>query len=140
MISRNQIESILKINGVSTKSPDEHIRSVLLSARYSKNEIDTAIMILREDSKTQKTRVEGLHKVFRTGESLRPEEIAQLLGVDAGIDGTIVVLNKKRELSSTQLAVVWILSVSMATLGILISMYIHKVGVFYTVTHSTIIQ
>ncbi|MBP6881055.1 MAG: hypothetical protein KBC35_00290 [Candidatus Pacebacteria bacterium] len=137
MISRNQIESILKINGVNLGSPDEEIRSVLLSARYSKDEIDTAIMVLREDVKTRQTRVDGLHKVFRTGESLKPEEIAQLLGVEAGVEGTLVVLNKKRELTLTQLAVVWILSVIMATSGILISMYIHQVGVFYTASHTT---
>jgi hypothetical protein len=140
MISRNQIESILKINGVNLGSPDEHIRSVLLSARYSKDEIDTAIMVLREDIKTRQTRVDGLHKVFRTGESLKPEEIAQLLGVEAGVEGTIVVLNKKRELSVTQLTVVWVLSVIMATSGILISMYVHNIGVFYNASHSIVVQ
>ena len=41
MIKRDQIESILKINGVAPSSPDEQIRLVLLSARYSKDEVDT---------------------------------------------------------------------------------------------------
>lgn len=138
MISRNQIETVLKINGASAVSPDEQIRSVLMSARYSQDEVDTAIMVLREDLNTRKTRVEGLHKVFRTGESLRPDEIVQLLGVEAGIEGTIVVLNKKRELSILQLSVVWVLSVIMATSGILISMYVHKVGVFYNGAESSL--
>lgn len=131
MISRDQIESILKINGVSTGSPDEQIRSILLSARYSKDEVDTAIMVLREDTKTKQTRVDGLHKVFRSGEALKPEEISQLLGIDVSIEDAIRTRNKRQELSIAQYAVVWVLSVAVAVSGILFYMYLHQIGVFH---------
>ena len=36
-------------------------------------------MVLRENTKTNQTRVDGLHKVFRSSEALNSEEISQLL-------------------------------------------------------------
>jgi len=124
MIKRDQIESILKINGVQPTSPDEQIRSVLLSARYSKDEVDTAIMVLRENTKTNKTRVDGLHKVFRSDEALAPEEISQLLGIEIDLSERIQVGSKTRDFSQFQYIMVWIL----------FYMYVYKVGVFH---HST---
>ncbi len=131
MISRKHVETILKINGVSPTSEDEQIRSILLSARYSKDEVDTALMVLREDTKTKVTRVDGLHKVFRTGESLRSEEIANLLGIEVTMEDRIEERNKQRAISFAQYLSVWILSVVLAVSGILFYMYLHKVGVFH---------
>ncbi len=131
MINREQIESILKVNGVSPAAPDEQIRSVLLSARYDHNEVDTAIMVLRENIKTNKTRVDGLHKIFRTDQALKPEEISQLLGIDVDISEQVVPRSKGRDLSGVQYVFVWILSVVLAVSGILFYMYLHKIGIFY---------
>lgn len=131
MINRDHIESILKINGVAPGSPDEQIRSVLMSARYSKDEVDTAIMVLRENIKTKSTRVDGLHKIFRTDEALRPEEISQLLGIEVNIDQSINTQSRSRDLSKYQFVLVWILSVLLAVLGIFVYMYLHKIGVFH---------
>ena len=131
MISRDQIETLLKINGVSSSSPDEHIRSVLLSARYTKDEVDTAIMVLREDVKTKQTRVDGLHKVFRTNEALAPAEVSALLGIDVAIADTIEQRQKARQLSTLQIMIVWLMSVAVAVSGIMFYMYMQKVGVFH---------
>lgn len=131
MINKNQIESILKINGVSSTSGDEVIRSVLLSARYNNDEVDTAIMVLRENVKTNKTRVEGLHKIFRTDEALMPEEISQLLGIDVDVESVSAINSKARSFSNAQLVAVWFLSVALALAGILAYMYLYKVGVFH---------
>ncbi len=131
MISRDHIETILKINGVAPSSPDEQIRSVLLSARYSKDEVDTALMVLREDMVTKQTRVDGLHKVFRTSEALRPEEISQLLGIDVSIENPIAAQKKRETLSFLHYATIWFLSVIVAVSGILFYMYLHQVGVFH---------
>ncbi|MCA9357658.1 hypothetical protein KC902_00165 [Candidatus Kaiserbacteria bacterium] len=131
MISRDQIETLLKINGVSSSSPDEHIRSVLLSARYTKDEVDTAIMVLREDVKTKQTRVDGLHKVFRTNEALAPAEVSALLGIDVSIADTIEQRQKARQLSTLQIMIVWLMSVAVAVSGIMFYMYMQKVGVFH---------
>jgi len=86
VLQKKQIETILKINGVNPTAPDEEIRSVLLSARYNDDEIDTAIMVLRENVNTKESHVDGLHKVFRTNETLKSQEISSLLGIDVEID------------------------------------------------------
>jgi hypothetical protein len=131
MITRKQVETILKINGVPASSADEQIRSILLSARYSNDEVDTALMILREDVNTKQTRVDGLHKVFRTGDALRSDEISNLLGIDISIEDKIEERKKKKQISFTQYIVVWVSSVLLAVSGILFYMYLHKIGVFH---------
>ena len=131
MINRTQIEALLKINGVPTGSPDEQIRSVLLSARYSRDEVDTAIMVLREDTKTNKTRVDGLHKVFRTNESLKPEEISKLLNIDVDVDQLPDRQDKNKTISGFYFAIIWMLSIVVALAGILFYMYLYKIGLFH---------
>lgn len=131
MIKRDQIEAILKINGVPPGSADEEIRSVLLSARYSKDEADTAIMVLRENTKTNQTRVEGLHKVFRSDEALKPEEISQLLGIEVDITETITSRSRGRDLTTVHILVIWVLSVLLAIIGVLFFMQMYQVGVFH---------
>lgn len=131
MINREQIESILKINGVSPAAPDEQIRSVLLSARYNKNEVDTAIMVLRENIKTNKTRVDGLHKIFRTDQALKPDEISQLLGIEVDVSEEVIPQSKARKLSTFQYILVWVLAALLAITSVLFYMYIHRIGFFY---------
>jgi len=86
---------------------------------------------LREDTKTKHTRVDGLHKVFRTGESLKSDEIATLLGIDVTIEDRVNERSKRREISFGQYFFVWIASVLVATSGILVYMYLHKIGIFH---------
>ena len=131
MINRDQIEKILKINGVSPADPDEQIRSVLLSARYDNDEVDTAIMVLREDINTKKTRVDGLHKVFRTDQALDSKEIAQLLGIDVDITDRITARENRQRVSFTHHMILWVLSVAFATGAILFYMNMHQVGVYH---------
>ena len=136
MINRKQVESILKINGVTPASPDEHIRSVLLSARYSDDEVETAIMVLRQNDKTNETRVHGLHKVFRTDEALKPDEVSALLGVNIEVSDRIeaksIEKTKNRgTLDRFQFISVWILSVVLASIALLFYMYMIKVGPFH---------
>ena len=139
MIRREQVESILKINGVPESAADEEIRSVLLSARYNKDEVDTAIMVLRENVTTNKTRVDGLHKVFRTNETLSPEEISQLLGIDVTLEERVVPQSRVRKMSVFQIIIVWMLATSIAFAGIIFYMYLHQVGFFHPDTNERII-
>ena len=135
MMKREQIESVLKINGVEPTSADEEIRSVLLSARYSKDEVDTAIMVLREDTKTKKTRVDGLHKVFGTNEGLRPDEISQLLGIEVNLNRRVPDdISELNRMSALQNVIIWVLSALIAVLGLVFYMYIYKVGIFHSST------
>lgn len=140
MIARHQVEAILKINGVTPTSPDEQIRSVLMSARYTKDEVDAAVMVLREDTKTKETRVDGLHKVFRTQEALNSTEISNLLGIDMDIESQIAVETHNRAFSTFQYALIWFLSLALALGGILTYMYLHQVGVFHPSTEINLVK
>jgi len=131
MIKRSQIEKILKVNGVATTSPDEHIRSVLLSARFNKDEVDTAIMVLRENKDTKQVRVDGLHKVFRTDEALQPKEISELLGIEVDASTFYRPQAHTSTYAGIQYVTVWLFSVFFAVATVLAIMYMNEVGPFH---------
>lgn len=130
-MQKQDIEKILKINGVSAAAPDEEIRSVLLSARYNNDEVDTAIMVLRENMKTHQTRVEGLHKVFRSDEALNASEISALLGIEVTVNDVVVDKRRGREMSTLQTALVVVVAVVLALFGVVGAMYYYQVGIFH---------
>lgn len=132
MLKREQIELLLRINGVSPSSPDEEIRSVLLSASFDDNDINTAIMVLRENTANNTTRIDGLHKVFRSNQNLRPSEIYSLLGIDVGVGDDIetkkIDVNRKIWI---QHVVIVLLAIVIAVGGIFVAMYVYQVGIFH---------
>jgi hypothetical protein len=133
MFDIRHLESLLKINGIEKTSPDEQIRSVLLSARFKEDEVETALMVLRENVQTKQTKIDGLHKVFRSDGSLKPEEISQLLGIDVDIKHTVAVSERKsrHEFTLLQFIILWITSIILAVAGVLFFMYSHQMGVFH---------
>ena len=131
MIDRNHIERILRINGITPSQPDDIIRSVLLSARYNNEEVDTALMVLRENVATKKIRVEGLHKVFRTDESLQPDEISELLGIDVDISRYSPEVVESRQSNLSTFIIIWIASVVIAVVGVLLFMHMNSIGPFH---------
>ena len=131
MLQKKDIETILKINGVSVGAPDEEIRSVLLSARYNNDDVDTAIMVLRENTKTHQTRVDGLHKIFRSDEGLKPAEISALLGIEVEVGEVTIDRNKNREMSYLQTTIVSLLAAGLALAGVFAAMYFYEVGAFH---------
>ena len=133
MIDPRHVESLLRVNGLAKTAPDEEIRSVLLSARFKEDEVETALMVLRENTLTKQTKVDGLHKVFRTDEALKPDEISRLLGIDVDIRETITVeeRNKNRNFTFLQFVILWLTSIILAVSSVLFYMYSHQMGVFH---------
>jgi hypothetical protein len=134
MFDKKHIETILKLNGIGTGSPDEQIRSVLLSARFNNDEVETALMVLKQNMKTNETHVDGLHKVFRSDQTLKASEISQLLGVDVNIDETIQLGEgsmMKRRFTIVQVLILWFVSMILAITGVLFYMFTHDIGVFH---------
>jgi hypothetical protein len=131
MADKKQIESILRVNGLGTSAPDEEIRSVLISARFDDDEVNAALVVLRENTKTNETRVDGLHKVFRTDEGLQPKEVSRLLGINIAVRDPIERDNKKRHLSYLELFLLSLVSLLLATVFILVYMYSHDIGIFH---------
>ncbi len=130
-MQKQDIETILKINGVSPEAPDEEIRSVLLSARYNNDEVDTAVMVLKENTKTHQTRVDGLHKVFRSDEALNPQEISALLGIEVEVKELNIEKNNRRQMGTIQSVFVGVVATVIAVSGILFAMYVNHVGIFH---------
>ncbi len=85
MLTKQHIESILRANGVPPTAPEEEIRSVLISARFDNFDVDTALLILKENKETNETHVDTLHKVFHSDERLSASDISSLLGIHVAI-------------------------------------------------------
>jgi len=132
MLKREQIEAILKVNGIDSSSPDEEIRSILLSARFDKGEVDAALMVLKENTKTNITRVDGLHKVFRSDIGLSPEEVSSLLGIDMEIeDFTERRLKEENRVAWLQAVITVVIAIILSFSGVIGAMYVYKVGIFH---------
>jgi hypothetical protein len=131
MIDRDHIERVLKLNGLQPTAKDEEIKSILLSARYKEHEVDAAIMVLRENKNTNKTKVDGLHKVFRTDELLNSEEISSLLGVDVNLEERVLAGSNARKVTMFSQVLLSIVAILLALVALLLYMYVSKVGLFH---------
>jgi hypothetical protein len=113
MIEKKNIEAFLKVNGIPPTARDEEIRSVLLSARWNHNEVDTALMVLKENVKSNQTHVDTLHKVFNTDDRLSSAEISNLLGIDVHLSSEDVgdINKKRRSIESFRSLLTFVLSI-----------------------------
>ncbi len=136
MITREKIESILSSNGVTSNVSDDEIRSILLGARFKDDEVDTAIMVLRENCSSQEGRVSALHKVFRSSEALLPQEISELLGIDVTKDLSVKIADKDHRLPVAHLILIAITAFVVAVLIAAIYMYLFKIGIFHPSLYS----
>lgn len=133
MIDRKHVEQILKLNGLTDTAPDEEIRSVLISARWNKEDVETAITVLRENVNTHKSRVDTLHDVFLTDKRLSPEAIHSLLGIDVQINANELenLRVSRRNLYRWQIISIFILALLISTISILAMMYLQGFGFFH---------
>ncbi len=134
MLERAHIEKLLKMNGVEPTAPDEEIKSVLVSARWHKNDVETALLVLRENTKNHETHVDSLHKVFRSDDYLKPETISALLGIDVDISKDALTGGKKRgrpSISAGQMMQIGLVSLSVSLIFVLASMWYLQMGIFH---------
>lgn len=133
MIDRKHIEMILRANGVPPTADDEQIRSVLLSAKWNDNEVDTALTVLKENKNSHETHVDTLHKVFHSDDSLSPYEISSLLGIDMDIPAKQKNQSKVYEGVTviSRSTVVLIASILIAIGSLMYVMYSQKMGPYY---------
>jgi hypothetical protein len=134
MIDRRHIEELLRLNGVKETAPDEEIKSVLISARWHEKDIETALVVLRENKESHQTRVERLNKVFTSDDKLQPELISSLLGVDVDVSSDVfgqAPRKKKRSLSFAQVLQICFFSLILSSACILGMMWHLDVGLFH---------
>jgi len=133
MIDKKHIESILRANGIAPTAKDEEIRSLLLSAKWTENDVDTALMILKENLTTKETRIDTLHKVFHSDQKLSPDEITNLLGIKTTIKNFDLSHGSlRREVGVTNTIIAIVLSLLIAASSVGYVMYKEQAGFFYS--------
>ncbi len=135
MFEKRDIETILKINGLSISAKEEDIREILKGAKYSSNEVEAALMVLRGEVNPKEIPKDSFHKILRSDESLSPSEINSLLGITVNID----TLEVKREIENTsklwQLFTSIVLALLLAFSILVLFMYLHRVGPFHVLAN-----
>ena len=117
MIEKQHIEAFLKANGVKPTASDEEIRSVLISARWEHQEIDTALIVLKENIVSHETHVDTLHKVFNSDNRLDSAEISALLGIEVTLsnkDVNLSVTEQRKRSERGRIILSFVLSVCIA--------------------------
>lgn len=136
MINRADIEQLLVTNGIPATAPDEEIKSVLVRASWNKEDIDTAILVLRENTATQKQHVDKLHKVFYSDDRLEPEMISQMLGLRSlSVDRSALKHSLQRRRQSTSQVRQMIKAMLLTLVGVILIMvgmlWFYQTGFFY---------
>ena len=85
MINKESLEKLLEINGISPTAPDEVFKELLLEAKWSGDDIETALTVLRENKQGSESRVSTIHQTFTSGDRLTPQAISNMLGVDVAV-------------------------------------------------------
>jgi hypothetical protein len=139
MIEKQHVEAFLKANGVKETASDEEIRSVLISARWDHEEIDTALIVLKENMTSHETHIDTLHKVFNSDSRLNAAEITALLGIEVSLthhDVTTSVSEKRQLIERGRIIFSFILSVFLATASVGYVFYRTHGPVVNKVTHA----
>lgn len=134
-VDKGLIENILRANGVSMDSGEDEIKSLLFSARWHEDDIDTALFVLRNDKDDNKQRIDAVYdEDFRLQDRMRPETISSLLGIE--VDD--YDLNRKEYARGENvgtmgmMGMVFVLSAAIIFSGLvlLLFMFVFKIGVF----------
>lgn len=134
MIEREHIEQLLRLNGIETSAPDSEIKSVLISARWQEDDVEAALLVLRENPENHETHVDSLHKVFRSDEDLSPEMISTLLGIDVPVENVKLskhALNPQTMESARIMMQIGLASLCVSLVFVLASMWYLEIGIFH---------
>lgn len=136
MFNREDVERVLAVNGVPPSAPEEEIKSVLISANWHQDDVEAAVLVMRENKDTHKTRVDKLHKVFYTDERLRPETVSSLLGIETQFTPSELDRRSTRQangLTAGQMLKILIISIACSLALILAMMWYLHAGIFYPI-------
>ena len=134
MFKKEHIEKMLRLNGVSLDDPDDVIKSVLISAQWHEDDVEAAVLVLRENKDSHETHVDSLHKVFRSDERLRPETISSLLGIEMDFSSKDIEVRRKRArraLMPSQVLVMAVISLVLSLIFVFAAMWYLETGLFH---------
>lgn len=134
MLSRESIEKILVDNGVAPTAPDEDIKSALIRANWKNEDVQTALIVLRENKKTHETHVDAVQNLFRGNAKLDPKDINALLGIEVDLTPKDIYIKQKRargKASFGQVLEICFMSFVLSLIFIISAMWFFKVGMFH---------
>lgn len=134
MLNREHIEKLLVTNGVAPTASDEEIKSVLLSARWHKDDVETAMIVLRENTSTHQSHIDSLHKIFRSDERLKPETVSALLGVSMNVSSANLPRSKgsrRPQLTLLQFLGIFVIASVIAVGMVTLSLWQFEIGPFH---------
>lgn len=130
-LTRQQIDMLLQAHGIDPTSPAEKVRSVLLSAHFNDDEINSVLLVLHENTTTKQTHLQDAQRVFRSDKRLSPSEISSLLGIDVDIKQIETDHKRISQVSHTQFLIIVILAIGLAVATLTFFMYSAQVGFFH---------
>jgi hypothetical protein len=130
-MNTKHLDTVLRINGLEKTSSESEVSAVLLSSRYTPQEVETALLILKNGDAAISGTQSNLHKVFRSDESLGSQEIALLLGGDLYVNTRVSAEVKNREITASHLLLVSLASLVVAISSMMFYMYTKNTGVFH---------
>ena len=134
MFKKEHIEKMLRLNGVSLDDPDDVIKSVLISAQWHEDDVEAAVLVLRENKDSHETHTDSLHKVFRSDERFRPETISSLLGIEMDLSSKDIEVRRKRArpaLMPSQVLVMTVISLVLSLIFVFAVMWYLETGLFH---------
>ncbi len=134
MITKETIEKILVEQGLSPTDEDEVIKSALLKANLQDGDLQSALVVLRENTETHKQRVDAVQNLFRGKAKLTPAEINALLGIEVEFTPeTIKASNRKMysHLYFGQIIEIALVSFAISLVFMIGGMWFFKLGFFH---------
>jgi hypothetical protein len=132
MISKEAVECYLRANDVQPSAPDDEIKEILLRAKWDKRDVDTALTVLRENAETKETHIDTLHRVFHSDERLEAETVSALLGIHVDVSEIEAHVQQRNSVVSASIIAVLLTSVSLTIVFVGVTMWLLKMGPFYT--------
>jgi len=140
MPDRQFINQFLKINGISAESSDDDVKNALKRAKWSEEEIATALLILRGDVDDSGIVAVTKHEtaLYRPDIDLSSRNLSRLLGVDVVVDPALVrdhktgTVKKRRGRQVAEDIALWtmifLLSITLALVVAWILLFTMKIG------------
>jgi hypothetical protein len=131
MIDRTHIESILKLNGLGPDAPDEEIKSLLVSASWHEKDVETALVVLREDSHSNQ-HIKSVHQVLNTDDKLNSLDLQSMLGIDIEVKSApSMIIKSQNQALKAQIFSIVVVAVMISILALMGIMWFLKIGLFY---------
>ncbi len=136
MITKEVLEKILVEQGVSPTADDEEIKSALLKANWKNGDVQSALVVWRENIKTHEKRVDAVQNLFRGKAKLSPSDINELLGIEMDIPPkslTVTRARGNRHISYGIILEICVVSFILSVIFMFAAMWFFKIGFFHPV-------